>query len=173
MFFSNTIKGKWARGLVTFIISGLLTGYILGRSNAYYQAYYQKQQNQKHHFQQEQLVIWGLLGQNFTNYIRYRQRINDMTRFCQNTDEDIMSKDFKERRSYYVEMRNDSLQQLQGLFVKSKYYFSEDVTQLMDDFNEWREQYRIAYIDQQPPDECYYEWQQKIIQAMLNELPAP
>lgn len=118
------------------------------------------------------LQLWESIGENFTNYINYCERLNDAAKseIQWSKEGTPIPTQFTARKEEYREKRDQYSNALRRDFLLARFYYSETVKVAIDKYLAWHAQYRTVTVDKLPPDQDYLTWRDSIMTTIRNEL---
>lgn len=163
--YTQIVAEKW----VPALIIGIIGGWLIAKYTPHYQTQYVKQ----HTYDQRKIEIWESIGSNFVGYRFFKDKLIVLEN-CRlnNVCQEPLPDEYYQRQEDYRFERDSYRANLQSNFIKVKYYYSDDVYQLILQYLAWHNLYATAEPDQLPPDEDYEDWQNLILFKMLEELPS-
>ena len=163
--FKEIVLAEWMPALITALIGGLLVAYLAPTL----QTRFTELSVQK----KRRLDLWESIGDNFTQYILWRGRLNSIAKTEQSyiKNRHKLPKDLQDRRERYVNERDKYINLIRRDLFFANYYFSDnDVKNKIEGFLQWHTKFSEAKVDQLPADKEYYDWRNSIMEAIKRHL---
>lgn len=165
MSFGEIFLSKWVPALITAGIGGLMVAWLIPGIQTNYA--------EEAALKKRKIELWESIGNNFTNYINFRTRLNlsALAEQKMKNQDQALSNEYLERKESYRIERDRYANNLRKDFLLGEYYFGSEVKKQIEEFIKWHRQYHVATVDKLPPDEEYAKWRDKImleIQSKLN-----
>jgi hypothetical protein len=149
----------WAPAIITAVIGGLVVVLLV--------PWVQTQFAEQAAMKKRQLEVWEAVGNNFTQYILWRSRLNDAARFERTLPRNALTKDFLNRKEGYVAERDKHAILLRQYLLLAEFYFdNDDVREVIKSFIEWHGQFSKATLDDLPSDADYIRWRDRIMSTI-------
>jgi len=162
--FKEIFLSKWVPALITAIVGGIVVAIVIPK----YQANYAEESALK----KRKIELWESIGDNFTNYITYRGRLNSaaLSEIKLRSSNQIIPRRFLDRKESYRVERDKYATQLRRDFLLADYYYDNQVEIIIKSFQEWHGQYKDKTVEQLPSDEEYYKWRDRIMLGIRENL---
>lgn len=166
---SNTFKeillAKWVPALITALIGGALVAYLAPAIQTKF--------TQSSTLEKRKLELWESIGENFTNYILWRGRLNSAAIAERSYEKErrTVPKEFLLRKENYLTERDKYANLLRRDLLLANFYFQyPEAKEKINKFLDWHAKFRIATVDQLPPDEEYIKWRDDIMETIRSKL---
>jgi hypothetical protein len=166
---NNTFKviflDKWVPALITALIGGALVAYLAPAMQTKF--------TQSSTLEKRKLELWESIGENFTNYILWRGRLNSaaIAERSYEKERKLIPKEFLLRKENYLTERDKYANLLRRDLLLANFYFQyPEAKEKINKFLDWHAKFRIATVDQLPPDEEYIKWRDDIMESIRTRL---
>ena len=158
--FKQVFLEKWAPAIIVALIGAIAVPWL------------QTTFAQRTELAKRRLQLWESLGENFTNYVNYRSRLNEAARTEMKLRAEGVAAgpEFRARKEGYREKRDEYSNMLRRDFLLANLYFGKKVELAIDEFLAWHEKYRTATVNELPPDQDYLSWRDSIMTSIRDEL---
>jgi hypothetical protein len=110
------------------------------------------------------LQLWESIGEDFTDYIKSRGRLNAVGSV------ESSNVIFNDRKEEYRRNRDEYSDAMERDLLLAEFYFNKKVTLEIEKFLTWHEQYRNATVEKLPPDKEYLDYRRAIMSLIKDEL---
>lgn len=159
--FKTIFLENWMPALITALVGGLLVAYLAPMIQTRFA--------ESSVLKKRQLELWESIGENFTNYIIWRSRLNTAARAEASPGSVTRGKEFLERKERYITERDRYANLLRRDLLFAPHYFKDPkVSQTIDEFLKWHAQFATAPVEKLPPDEEYIGWRDRLMETIRS-----
>ncbi len=158
---STLILEKWMPSIITAVFGGFMVALLVPMIQTHY--------TQKLAYQKRRVALWEKIGDDFTEYRLYRERLN-MAALQQKNARHKLSASFYKQKEMYLNKRNYYGDHLRLNFEMAKFYFNPQVAKAINQFLTWDSHYTMQTVSFLPPDSAYQYWETKIMTVIRNQL---
>ena len=165
--FREIFLANWVPALLTALIGGLVVAYLA--------PVIQTQFANSAALKKRQLELWESIGENFTNYIVWRSRLNSVARAeISYGPTDKVPKELLDNKARYLLERDKYRNLFRRDLLLAPYYFTDpQVKTQIDEFQKWHTQFATATVDKLPDDAEYLKWRDRLMETIRKTSLSP